>query len=123
MKSSLQRLLLWTPRILCLLFAAFISLFALDVFDEHQGFWATALALAMHLIPTFFLLLVLALSWRWEWVGGIVFPLLGLYYLVAFRGRFPWSTYALIAGPLFLMGLMFVMSWRLRRRTTVPGSA
>jgi len=47
---------------LCLLFAAFISLLALDVFDGHQGFWQTALALTMHLIPTGILLTILAVS-------------------------------------------------------------
>ena len=36
MKTTPKRLLFWTPRILCLLFAGFISLFALDVF-EGQG--------------------------------------------------------------------------------------
>src|SRR5262249_53398337 len=71
MKTTSKRLLFWTPRVLCLLFAAFISLFALDVFGESRGFWQTALALAMHLIPTFILLAVLALSWRWEWIGGL----------------------------------------------------
>jgi hypothetical protein len=33
--------------ILCILFAVFLSLFALDVFDEHLGFWKTLLALAV----------------------------------------------------------------------------
>ena len=62
MKTSVKRLLFWTPRILGLLFAAFIGIFALDVFDEHHGFWETALALGMHLVPTAILLLFLALS-------------------------------------------------------------
>ena len=115
MKTPIKRLLVWTPRILCLLFAAFISLFALDVFGENHGFWPTTLALLMHLLPTGFLLLVLALSWRWEWIGGVLFPALGGVYLVAFWGRFHWSVYLLIAGPLFLLGTLFLLSWRQRK--------
>ncbi len=64
MKTFLNRFVVWAPRILCLLFAGFISLFALDVFEENRGFWNTTLALLMHLIPTGILLLILALSWR-----------------------------------------------------------
>ena len=125
MTTPLKRFLFWTPRILCVLFAAFISVFALDVFEGHHGFWETALALAMHLIPTAALLLVLALSWRWEWVGAAIFPALGIFYLVAFMGRFHWSAYALIAGPLFLLGALFLINWifhnALRRRDPSPG--
>ena len=124
MTTPLKRFLFWTPRLLCLLFAAFISIFALDVFEGHHGFMETAVALAMHLIPTAALLLVLALSWRWEWVGAAIFPALGLFYLVAFAGRFHWSAYAFIAGPLFLLGTLFLINSifhnDLRRRDPKP---
>ncbi len=114
MKTPLQQVLFWAPRILGLLFAAFISLFALDVFGEHRGFWQTLLALGIHLIPTALLLAVIAVSWRWEWVGAIVFPGLALFYLVSAWGRLHWSAYAAISGPMFLLGALFLVSWRLR---------
>jgi glucose-6-phosphate-specific signal transduction histidine kinase len=116
MKTSPNRFLVWTPRILCLLFAGFISVFALDVFEENRGFWNTMLALLMHLIPTGILLLILALSWRWEWIGGLLCCALGAFYIIAFRGRFHWSVYAIIAGPLFLVGVLFLLSWKSRRQ-------
>jgi len=109
MKTS--RLLFWTPRILCLLFAGFISMFALDVFQENHGFWNTALALLMHLIPTGILLIMLAVAWRWEWFGGLFFPALGAFYIFAFWGRFSWQTYLIIAGPLVLVGVLFLLGW------------
>ena len=120
----MQRLLFWTPKVLGLFFAAFISLFALDVFDGHQGFWETTLALAMHLIPTGLLLLILVGSWRREWVGGLIFPALGAGYLIAFWGRFHWSAYAIISGSLFLVGALFLLSWskRAERHATPPGN-
>ena len=116
MITSTNRLLFWTPRILCLLFAGFISLFALDVFDEHTGFWKTALALLVHLIPTAILLLILAVSWRWEWLGAILFPALGVAYLFAFWGRFHWSAYVIISGSLLLVGALFLLNWSCHSR-------
>jgi hypothetical protein len=120
MKTTAAKLLLWAPRILGLLFAAFISIFALDVFDGQHGFWETALALFMHLIPTFILLAVLALCWRWPWIGAVVFPALGLFYVVNFWGRFHWSVYGLIAGPLLLLGVLFLLSWQQRKALPSP---
>jgi hypothetical protein len=114
MKTPAKRCLFWTPRILCLLFAAFISLFALDVFGENQGFWNTTLALLIHLIPTGIFLLILTVAWRWEWVGALLFPALGAFYILAFWGRFVWYTYALLSGPLFLLGALFLLGWKYR---------
>ncbi|MEI6077825.1 MAG: hypothetical protein WCS94_19745 [Verrucomicrobiota bacterium] len=120
MKNITKRLVFWTPRIICLLFAAFISLFALDVFAENQGVWNTLLALSIHLIPTALLLVILATSWRREWVGALIFPALGVFYIVNFWGRFRWPTYAIIAGPLFVLGGLFLLGWLTRSATSSP---
>ena len=114
MKTTTRRLLFWTPRLLGLLFAGFISLFALDVFAEHQGFWNTLRALLIHLIPTCILLLILAFTWRWEWIGGLLFPALGAFYIVAFWGRFHWSAYLILSGSLFVLGALFLLGWKYR---------
>jgi hypothetical protein len=76
-----KRALFWTPRALSIAFIAFLSLFALDVFDEHLGFWQTALALTVHLIPMFALIAVLVLAWQWEWIGAALFAAAGLLYV------------------------------------------
>ncbi|MFI5174687.1 MAG: hypothetical protein ACHQKY_07515 [Terriglobia bacterium] len=124
MNRPMERLLFWTPRILCILFALFISLFALDVFNEGYGFWKTLLALLIHLIPTGVILIVLAISWRWEWVGGILFPACGLFYLEKVWGRFHWSAYLIISGPMFLVGVLFLINWYYKARVqTDPQSS
>jgi hypothetical protein len=110
MSQLLKRTLYWSPRILGILLAAFISIFALDVFGEGYSFWKTILALSMHLIPTAVLVIVLVVSWRWEWAGGI-FIALGLFYILTMRG-FPFSVYLLISGPAFLIGILFLLNWR-----------
>ena len=91
------------------------SVCTLDVFNEQKGFWVTSLALLIHLVPTFLVLLLLAVSWRREWIGGILF-LLGVSYVVwAWNKPFGvWSTLLLIAGPLVLTGSLFLLNWRYR---------
>jgi hypothetical protein len=84
------------------------------VFGEHQGSWNTLLALLIHLIPTGILLLILALTWRWEWVGGLLFPALGIFYIVAFWGRFHWFVYVILSGSLFILAALFLLGWEYR---------
>jgi hypothetical protein len=112
-RSPGQQLLYWSPRALCIVFALFISMFALDVFQEGQGVWRTMLALFMHLIPTFLLLVLLVVSWRREWIAGVMLPLLGVLYVVwAWGGPFASpSTLLLMAGPLVLTGALFLLNW------------
>lgn len=115
MNQLSRRFLYWTPRLFCVAFAIFISMFALDVFSEHLPFWRMLLALTIHLVPTFILIILLVLAWKWEWIGGVGFAALGLLYIYMFWGRFPLSVYFVIAGPAFVLALLFVANWMLRK--------
>ena len=114
-----KRILFWLPRALSILFIAFLSLFALDVFGEQLGFWQTVLALAMHLIPSFVLIIALILAWRWEWIGAVLYAAAGLLYVVWVVSmsrpvpptvRLIWAL--TIAGPAFLIAGLFLVNWR-----------
>ena len=118
MSSIMPRFLFWAPRVLCILFALFLSIFAADVFGENQGFLATAGALFMHLIPVFIVLLVLALAWRHELLGAGIFCALAVVYVATAGVRMHWSASAAIAGPLMLIGALFISSWWLRREAS-----
>jgi hypothetical protein len=114
MKQPLKRILVWTPRMLGMLFALFVSIFALDVFGAGYGFWETILALLIHLAPVFVLLIGLAIAWRWAWVGAAVFLGFSVWYLVVFGGRFPWGVYFIMVGPPLLVGVLFLVDWLYR---------
>jgi hypothetical protein len=98
-------------------------MFSLDIFDMQLGFWGTLLGLFIHNIPVFVLLAVLLISWKYEIVGGIVFILAGILYILIMlinisRDPFEWymlSYSLIIAGPAFLIGILFVVNW-LRKR-------
>ncbi len=112
--------LFWTPRILTIVFILFLGIFALDVFGEGYSFGQTVVALFMHLIPNFVVLAVLIVAWRWEWVGAVLFVGLGAFYIITTWGRFHWSAYAAIAGPLFFVGALFFLNWILKERVRAP---
>jgi hypothetical protein len=109
---------------MCIAFALFLSLFALDVFNEGLGLWKTILALSIHLIPTALVVLVLALSWRWEWIGGILYIAAGILYLTR-MWHHP-AAVAGISGPLFLVGALFLLNWlkraEIRAKQGIPAS-
>jgi hypothetical protein len=115
MKDVRGRLLYWTPRILGILFAAFISLFALDVFGAGYSAGELVVALLMHLIPTGLVVVALVIAWRWEWLGAILFAALGLWYIILAWGDMHWSAYLFITGPLLLIAALFLIDWRHRR--------
>lgn len=104
MTSSARKLLLWSPRILGILVAGFLGVFALDAFDEGIP------AFLLHLVPALLLLLVVAVSWRWEWIGGAAFMTLSVLYGVPAWARGDWLV--VISGPLLVVGVLFLWSWR-----------
>ncbi|MGA2274240.1 MAG: hypothetical protein ABSH00_11845 [Bryobacteraceae bacterium] len=117
MSNISKRTLFWAPRALSILFIAFISMFALDVFGENLGFWRTLLALTIHMIPSLVLLGALAVAWRWEWIGAVIYTAAGALYVITLlpRGLVPASIkllwIATIALPAFVIGALFLANW------------
>lgn len=115
MNKNLKKSLYWTPRIAGILFILFISLFALDVFDAHTGFWETMFALFMHLIPSILLAITIVIAWKREWFGALLFIGWAIWYMAFMRG-FPWIAYMLIAGIPALIGILFLVDWVWRKQ-------
>jgi len=128
MSKLSKRALFWTPRVLSISFIAFLSLFALDVFDGHLGFWRTVLALTMHLIPVFVLTAALILAWRWEWIGAALYAAAGLLYVtwvVSMSRPVPPAMRLIwilsIAGPAFVIAGLFLANWLKHGELRDPG--
>jgi len=121
MKKVINRFVCWAPRILAILFLLYLAMFSLDIFDANYDFWGTVLGLFMHNIPVLVLLIVLIIAWKYELVGGIVFILAGLLYIIVTIGRvdewyiaLSWSL--TIAGPAFLIGILFLLNRYKKRK-------
>ncbi len=108
--------LFWAPRVLSSALIVFLSLFALDVFNEGYGFWKTLLALGLHLIPCFALIVALILAWRWEWIGAVLYGAAGMLYVVMvlmrpLRPTINLNSMVSIAGPAFVVATLFLVDW------------
>jgi hypothetical protein len=68
----------WLPRIICILAILFVSMFAADSFESWRTIWQQIGAFFIHLIPSFILLALLIAAWKWEYIGGILFIIIGL---------------------------------------------
>ncbi|MHB1050260.1 MAG: DUF7670 domain-containing protein [Bacteroidota bacterium] len=115
MKYSTKAVVLWSPRVLAILFALFISLFAFDVFDGKSGILETLIGFAIHLIPTGIIVIAIILSWHREWIGGIVFIFLPIFYIYSTWGRFPLSVYLIMCTPPMITGILYFVNWKIKR--------
>lgn len=126
MKTKTNKFIFWTPRILSIIFIAFLALFSLDVFGTGLNFWQTLVGLFMHNIPALILLIVLLISWKHEIVGGIIFNLAGLFYiyLTVFRAQIDWrialSWSLTIALPALFIGTLFTIGWFKKKQKKIP---
>lgn len=117
MTNLSKRALFWSPRALSILFIAFLSIFALDVFGENLSFGQTLLALLMHLIPSLLLIGVLVVAWRWEWVGALLYAAAGTLYVLWVLPRplpaagIKAQWIATIAFPAFAIAGLFLANW------------
>jgi hypothetical protein len=111
MNRTLDGVIYWLPRALGILFAVFLSVFALDVFQQGYNAVHVALALVIHLLPAAAIVVLLALAWRWEGPGGAAFIVLALLYLFTASGQYKWTAYAVISGPLLVIGVFFMIGW------------
>lgn len=118
------KLLYWAPRILSILFICFMSLFSLDVYEPGMRAGDVALGLFMHNIPSLTMLVLLVIAWRSEIVGAVGFIGAGLLYIgfVVFNvinaalPRYIAITWVLtIAGPAFLIGILYLINWQKRK--------
>lgn len=111
-----NKYIFWAPRVLGILFVLFLMMFSLDVFEPGRSITQIAVGLFMHNIPALFLFTAVVLSWKYEIIGGIAFILAGVLYILTLviNSRFEWymlSWSAIIAGPAFLIGALFLISW------------
>jgi hypothetical protein len=106
---SWNKVLLWTPRILALLFSIFIGLFATDVFAEEPNFFMALLGFLIQTIPALLLIGATAVAWAWPKYGGIIFITLAVISVFVFR--LSGVGIAIISGPSFFIGLIFLASY------------
>lgn len=119
--SRLAKWLYWSPRICCIVLVAFMSLFALDVFEEGYSLGEMLLAFLMHMLPMITLAIVLVIAWRWEWVGAAVFGLAGVMISVmTLRNGIQAAPTILVIGvPLLMIAILFGANARWKQEIAI----
>jgi hypothetical protein len=125
MKTSI-RVFHWLPRIICILAILFISLFAADAFASGLTIWQQLGGFLIHLIPSFILLAFLIVAWKWEFIGGIIFVVIGLvtsplvFMLNHNRNQLSigasLKNVLMITFPFIVVGVLFIISNSLKKK-------
>lgn len=108
------------PRMLSIILILFLALFSLDIFDSCNNFLNCSLGLLIHNLPSLILLVILIISWKYEIAGAISFILAGLLYIATVAIRqgvilaISWGI--IIAGPVFLIGILFLINWKKKKQ-------
>lgn len=116
MNSALKNLLIWTPRVLGVIFILFVARFSLDVFVEDNVWWLMLIAFLMHNLPVMVMMTALTLAWvrQWEWAGAIGYIGFAIWYTGFASGNpFEWGM-VVLGGIPALIGALFLMVWVLR---------
>ena len=115
----------WLPRIICILAILFVSIFAADAFAHELTIWQQLGAFVMHLIPSFILLAFLIVAWKWEYIGGIIFIVIGfglsifvftLNYNRTHSVGTSLGEILIITFPFVVVGALFVISHFMKKK-------
>jgi len=119
MKTSVK-VIHWLPRIICILAILFVSIFALDAFAPGLTIWQQLGKFFIHLIPSFILAGFLIIAWKWEYIGGIIFTVIGFVMSPSvFMSNYnrthsigiSLTIILMITIPFVVVGILFVVSY------------
>lgn len=118
----------WMPRIICILAILFVSMFAADAFGPGLTVWQQISGFLIHLIPSFILLAILVIAWKWEFIGGIIFSVIGIglspfLFIHNYRmNQSFWMSFGIIlmiTFPFLIVGILFLVS-HYRQKKKIP---
>ena len=125
MKTNIK-IIHWAPRIICMIAILLIIMFAFDAFEERFPIWQQLTSFFIHLIPTYFLITLLIITWKREFIGGIIFLLVGIvsspfiFLINHNRNHFSIGTslsiVAMINFPFIIVGILFVISHYMKKK-------
>jgi hypothetical protein len=122
--AKINKFIFWAPRILVILFALFLAIFSLDIFDNCNRFFDCALGLFMHNIPSLILLAILLISWKHELVGAIIFGFLGVSGIIGIiismltipeGSRFNF-LFIIVGVVCTITGILFYIGWKNKKK-------
>ena len=97
------------------LYAVALLIFAADVFNHEQNIAQTFYDILLHLLPTAVVLFIVVVAYNRPLIGAIIYLVLGLMYIITGWASMHWSAHVLIAGPLLLMSILYIIAYKSNR--------
>ncbi len=98
-----------------ILYAFALLVFAADVFSKDQNISQTLIDLVLHFIPTVIVLLLVVIAHQRPFIGSIIFAVNGIVYIITGWDNLHWTAHLLIAGPLMLISILYIISYKSNR--------
>jgi hypothetical protein len=115
-KNKREKLFYYSPRILGILIILFMALFSFDVFDMGYSFAEALVGFLIHSIPSLILVILIIYSWKHEYIGGVIWIIVGVLFSIYFR-FFKNPGVFIITLPLIFIGILFIInSKRIKKR-------
>ncbi len=117
MKEPLfTKAILWLPRILAIVWAVYLSAFAVAAaLTENLEYFEMSRTFMSHLIPSFCILVILFIGWRRDGLASLGFLLTGIAYFIALSGWRNASAVFLLCVPSLGLSLAFFARMRLKQ--------
>ena len=97
------------PRILAIVYALFLAVLALDIFNiPFLSGEERLVAFLMHLIPSFLTIGDLIISWKMPNVGGVLFLILAVGFTLWFQTYGRLDVFLTVSAPLIVIGGLFL---------------
>lgn len=100
----MKKIIHYIPRVLSIIIVGFLAVFILEAFDSNFG-WQAGLT---HLIVTLVALIITIIAWIKPKIGGWLFIIVGLIYLLSAIQQKMWSGLLWGAVPL-ITGILFLV--------------
>lgn len=107
----MAKFILWAPRILALLIAAFVVLMALDNFTTGAPADKQVKGFFISIIPALLLVAGMIISLRQKLIGGIIIILMGIIMSALLKMSMKSLPFLILSTPVIATGILFILGY------------
>lgn len=94
------------------LYALALLVFAVDVFNKEQSISQTFSDVLLHLVPTMVVLFFVFVGYKKPLIGTVICLVSAMIYIITGWSNMHWTAHVLIAGPLLVLSLLYIMAYK-----------